>query len=89
MEPIDRLSDGYTFPDFVPAEYCAIDGESMSLRIELLDRDRPPKVGADRAARFAGRFTAFGRVRFAIGRAVRITSRWWSPPVGSAVRGAA
>lgn len=88
MEPIDRLSDVYTFPDFVPAEYCEIDGESMSLRIELLDRDRPQKVCADRAAGFAARFTAFGRERFAISRADPITSRWLFPRVGCAVRGA-
>lgn len=89
MEPIDRLSDLYTFPDFVPATHCVIDDEASSVRMTMRDEGRPQKVFAGLAARPAGRFTAFARATCGIFRRAAITSRWWFRCDGCTVAGAA
>ena len=88
MEPIDNLSDLFSFPDFVPATHCAIDDNALSVRIELRDKDRPQKVSAVLVDSFAGRFTASEIVTCEIFRLAAITSRWSFPNVDFTVRGA-
>ena len=89
MDPIDNLSDLFTFPDFVQATHCAIDDNTLSARIELCDKDRPQKVSAVLVVGCAGRFTASAIVTCEISRQAAFTSHWSFPNVDFTARGVA
>lgn len=89
MDPIDNLNELFTFPDFVPATHCAIDDNTLSVRIELCDKDRPQKVSAVRVVVCAGRFTACEIAMCEISRQAAFTSHWSFPNVDFTARGVA
>lgn len=89
MEPVDRLADLFTFPNFEPEPLCAINDEAASVRITLREVDRPQKVSAGRAAASYTPFTASAPAKSATSPPPDSTSPSPCRCVGSDASGAA